>query len=55
MREDARRSGVGVGRFEEWAWVETVDGDHGSVRRRKVDKTYLDLTDGENLSFRYVL
>ena len=54
MYEDARRSGRSTVEFEEWAEVQEVD-DEGRLHRRRVDKMFLDLTDGENLAFRYVL
>lgn len=51
-RENARRDKLQGGRpraEDEYGWVE-VDG-----QRRKVDNALLDMTDRENLSFRYVL
>ena len=40
--------------FEEYSLVETIDRD-GKVVRRQVDKMFLDMSDKENLAFRYVL
>lgn len=54
LKAQALRSGVGLSAFDEYAFVESRD-DEGKTTRRKVDKMYLDLTDGENLAFRYVL
>lgn len=54
MKAEARRKGVGAAAFEEYMTVETTDLD-GGLRQRRVDKMYLDLTDGENLAFRYIL
>ncbi|EJC99279.1 MFS general substrate transporter [Fomitiporia mediterranea MF3/22] len=53
LKRESERTGVGRERFEEWAIVE-VEKD-GKVIKERVDKNYLDLTDGENLAFRYVL
>lgn len=58
MREESERTGEGKERFESWMEVEVEKRDEkGEVRtvREKVDKNFLDLTDGENLAFRYVL
>lgn len=58
MREESERTGEGKERFESWMEVEVEKRDEkGSVKtvREKVDKNFLDLTDGENLAFRYVL
>ncbi len=54
LKAEALRIGEGTGAFAESMLVETVDVD-GKVYKRRVDKMYLDLTDGENLVFRYVL
>ncbi|KAJ3558280.1 hypothetical protein NM688_g1012 [Phlebia brevispora] len=54
LRAEAQRTGEGLAAFEENMMVETVETD-GKVRVRRVDKMYLDLTDHENLAFRYVL
>lgn len=54
MKADAIRRGVGLAVFEEYSVVETVDID-GQGERKRIDRMYLDLTDGENLAFRYVL
>lgn len=58
MREESEKTGEGRERFESWMEVEVEKKDEkGGVRtvREKVDKNFLDLTDGENLAFRYVL
>lgn len=54
LRDEAEHTGVGREKFESWAYVE-VEGPDGGLVRRKVDKAFLDLTDKENLAFRYVL
>lgn len=54
MKAEALRTGVSLAAFEEYSMVETTD-DEGKVVRRKIDKMYLDLTDTENIAFRYVL
>ena len=54
MRDEALRSGVGKEKFEEYAEVETTDAEGRRIKQR-VDKTFLDMTDKENLAFRYVL
>ena len=54
LRAEAQGTGEGLAAFEENMMVETVETD-GKVRVRRVDKMYLDLTDHENLAFRYVL
>ena len=53
LKAEAERTGVGKEKFEDWAIVE-VEKD-GKIVKEKVDKSFLDLTDGENLAFRYVL
>lgn len=40
--------------YEEYSWVDVPDSG-GGLRRERVEKRFLDLTDRENLSFRYVL
>jgi ACS family allantoate permease-like MFS transporter len=40
--------------FEEYGWVD-VPVPGGGTKRERVEKRFLDLTDHENLSFRYVL
>jgi len=40
---------------DEFGYVELKDESTGQLVKRKVEKGLLDLTDGENLSFRYVL
>ena len=54
LKAEAQRTGKGLSAFEETAEVETADKD-GKVIKMRVDKAYLDLTDKENLAFRYVL
>ena len=58
LRAEAERTGVDREKFESWAYVEVEGADadaDGGVVRRKVDKAFLDLTDKENLAFRYIL
>ncbi|KAG9082211.1 hypothetical protein FS749_007035 [Ceratobasidium sp. UAMH 11750] len=52
-RRDALQSSTDAA-YEEHGYVERTDAD-GRVVRQKVDRGLLDLTDRENLSFRYVL
>ncbi|KAF8609182.1 MFS general substrate transporter [Ceratobasidium sp. AG-I] len=52
-RRDALQATAGSA-YEEHGYVEKVNAD-GQVVRQKVDRGLLDLTDRENLSFRYVL
>lgn len=40
--------------YEEYSWVDVPD-KGGATRRERVEKRFLDLTDKENLAFRYVL
>ncbi|KAI5121702.1 hypothetical protein M0805_002095 [Coniferiporia weirii] len=54
LRAEAEASGKSLAAFENFAFVETTDKD-GNVIQSRVDKTFLDLTDKENLAFRYVL
>lgn len=51
---EAEASGKGLERFENFAYLETTD-EKGNVTKTKVDKAFLDMTDKENLAFRYVL
>ena len=52
----ARESGVGAGDFDEYGFLDVPDDTApGGFRKEKVEKRFLDLTDGENLTFRYVL
>ena len=53
LREEAEKSGIGKEKFEDWAIME-MEKD-GKIVKERVDKSFLDLTDGENLAFRYVL
>ena len=53
-RASALHTGVGHAAFEEFVAVKVYDSEGREVERR-MDKMYLDLTDGENLAFRYVL
>ena len=54
MREEAIRTGIGKEKYEEYAEVETRNGQ-GKMIKTRVDKAFLDMTDRENLAFRYVL
>ena len=54
LKLEAARTGGDPTPFEEWSMMEMTTGG-GEVVRRRVDKMYLDLTDSENLAFRYVL
>ena len=54
MKEEAVRAGTSLAAYDEHAVVETTGAEEKEVRKR-VDKMYLDLTDGENLAFRYAL
>lgn len=54
LKAEATRSGVGIALHEEHAVIDTTDLEGKGIRKR-VDKMYLDLTDGENLAFRYAL
>lgn len=54
LRAEAERTGDGQEKFQSWAYVE-IQGKDGAVSKRKVDKAFLDMTDKENLAFRYVL
>ena len=53
LKAEAEKTGIGREKFEDWAIVE-VEKD-GKIVKEKVDKSFLDLTDKENLAFRYVL
>lgn len=53
--ENKRRDQLQAGRsVDEFGFVEKVD-EGGHVSRRKVDKGLLDLTDRQNMAFRYSL
>lgn len=54
MKAEAIARGESTSRFEDHAVVDTTDKDGNPIQMR-VDKMYLDLTDKENLAFRYVL
>ena len=54
MKLEATATGAGLEKFDDYAYLETTD-DQGRVKRTKVDKAFLDMTDKENLAFRYVL
>ena len=54
MLAEAEASGKGAERFENFAYLETTD-EKGSVTKTKIDKAFLDMTDKENLAFRYCL
>jgi len=51
---EAQATGKGLSDFSDFAYVDTVD-ENGEVIRTKVEKAMLDITDSENLAFRYVL
>ncbi|CAE6506910.1 unnamed protein product [Rhizoctonia solani] len=54
-KENKRRDALQAGQaHEDYGYVERVDSD-GQVVRQKVDKAMLDMTDRQNLSFRYAL
>ena len=54
-KENKRRDALQVFRVQEdYGYVEKVNG-RGQVIRQKVDKGMLDMTDRQNLSFRYAL
>ena len=40
--------------YEEYSWV-NIPANSGGTKRTRIEKRFLDLTDKENLSFRYVL
>ena len=54
LQAEAEATGKGFERFENFAYLETTD-EKGNVVKTKVDKAFLDMTDKENLAFRYVL
>ncbi|KAI5118501.1 hypothetical protein M0805_004001 [Coniferiporia weirii] len=54
LRAIAERTGVGKEDFEGFAYVDIRDAEGRPINTR-VEKTFLDLTDKENLAFRYVL
>ena len=54
LKEQAIRTGVGLAAHQDYAVLERTDVE-GKMWRQTVNKMYLDLTDGENLAFRYVL
>jgi len=47
-------SGASLAEFDDFAYVDTIDAK-GNVIKARVEKAMLDLTDKENLAFRYVL
>ncbi len=53
-KQDAQRTKTGLASHEEYALVTTAV-TTGKGFRGRIDKMYLDLTDGENLAFRYVV
>ncbi|KAL5522700.1 hypothetical protein ACEPAG_8718 [Sanghuangporus baumii] len=53
MKEMAEQTGIGKEVSEDFQVVEIMR--DGEVIRQKIDKAFLDLTDKENLAFRYVL
>ena len=43
-------------KYSEYGWLEVPSGDNdGKTKRVRVEKRFLDLTDFENLNFRYTL
>lgn len=54
MKAEALGSGKGLDRFDDFAYLETMDAN-GKVIKMRVEKAFLDMTDKENLAFRYVL
>jgi predicted RNA-binding protein (virulence factor B family) len=42
-------------RYGEYGWLEVPDAKTGVTTRVRVEKRFLDMTDMENLNFRYVL
>jgi MFS transporter, ACS family, allantoate permease len=55
VKENKRRGALPAGPEQDaYGYVERQDAD-GTVVRQKVDKGLLDLTDRQNLSFRYAL
>ncbi|KAJ3554235.1 hypothetical protein NM688_g3211 [Phlebia brevispora] len=54
LRAEALQTGIGLAAHEQTAIVDTIDVEGKGIRKR-VDKMYLDLTDSENLAFRYIL
>jgi hypothetical protein len=42
-------------KFGEYGWLEVADPKTGVMKKVKVEKRFLDMTDFENLNFRYVL
>jgi hypothetical protein len=41
--------------YGEYGWLEIADPKTGTTNKVRVEKRFLDMTDFENLSFRYVL
>ena len=54
LKAQAIASGASLAEFDDFAYVDTVDAK-GNVIKTRVEKAMLDLTDKENLAFRYVL
>ena len=54
LRAQAEATGEGLHHFDEYAIIETVD-QNGNTIKTKVEKSLLDITDKENLAFRYAL
>ncbi|KAF7798393.1 hypothetical protein EIP86_009614 [Pleurotus ostreatoroseus] len=54
LKLHAERTGVDIAAHEEYAYVDVTDSRNKECKQR-VDKMYLDLTDRENLAFRYIL
>jgi len=54
LKAEAEASGTHQHEFDEYGYID-VHGPDGKIKREKVLKAYMDLTDKENLSYRYVL
>jgi hypothetical protein len=54
LKAEALSTGKGLDKFEDYAYLETTD-EHGNMIKTRVEKAFLDMTDKENLAFRYVL
>lgn len=54
LKAQAEATGVGLADFDDFAYVETND-ENGNIIKTKVEKSLLDVTDSENLAFRYGL
>lgn len=54
LYQDALASGKSLSDFDEFGYLELED-EKGVRVKRKVEKALLDITDKQNLAFRYVL